>query len=205
MKVKTQVPCERCDGSGYIPFTDDGGRNCKDLCLDCEGKGYQEAWSEQLPAQVADHEEELALNQAAFFALIDLVDRQQERIKRLEKVVLSMACGTESSIGDDTDDGAHTYWVYPSSGTKALQDAAAASKLLLDEPRKDANQAGVFTHDDLWDAVDDLLYASEVNGYPDDHFNIEHLAALREIFLALSGGDNKQGEDNANTEASPRS
>ena len=199
MKVKTQVPCERCDGSGYIPFTDDGGRNCEDLCLACEGKGYEEAWSKQLPAQVINHEEELALNQAAFFALVELISCQKERIKRLEQIILSIARGTESSISDTAED-AHIHWVYPLAETKVLLEEIKNSLApspdpslgVKSTPAKQANKkADRFTMEDLWDAVDDLLYDPGVNGYPDDHFNIEHLAALREIFLALSGGDNK--------------
>ena len=74
MKVKTQVPCERC--------------------------------------QVVSNEKELALNQATFFALAGLVDRQKERIERLEKIVLSMT-DTNSLLTTWPDAGEiHTHQIY---------------------------------------------------------------------------------------------
>lgn len=39
---------------------------------------------------------------------------------------------------------------------------------------------------DLYRAVDDLLYHSASNGYPDDHHSPNHLAALRAVFLEMS-------------------
>lgn len=122
MKVKTQVPCERCEGEGYIPFTDDGGHNCgrKGLCLDCKGKGYQEAWNEQLAAQIASYEERIEQLEAIVEGLCLVGTNSKIHIKRLEQIVLSMAAGSESSGECDVFPGHHTHWVYPISGSKVL-------------------------------------------------------------------------------------
>lgn len=66
---------------------------------------------ENLTARTKDHSRELAVNHAAFFELVHLVDRQQERIARLEQIIVGMAndnlVTTYPEVG-----GIHTHQIY---------------------------------------------------------------------------------------------
>lgn len=51
---------------------------------------------------------------------------QAERIERLERIILNLADGSESSL--DGASGEHTHWVYPLIGSKNLVEEIKEAK-----------------------------------------------------------------------------
>lgn len=85
-----------------------------------------------LTERTHDHERELAFNHEAFLALVELVDRQQERIKRLENIVLGLTAGICSTYPDAGE--LHTHQVYLANGVMALVNEIKGSRFIGEEP-----------------------------------------------------------------------